>query len=139
MQTWYPDALSNMLFLAVAGKPAAADQALYNRLVVQFDQNDQADRPTAIDDTSQYMWWAMAGESFGEPQMAMHFIQEYVSIEGKNNPQALASTAGELILTLTYQWNQTLWPQSSVRQTGLVGIVGRALVPDGLQDHHRRV
>jgi hypothetical protein len=50
-----------------------------------------------------------AGESVGEPQMAMHFIQEYVSIEGKNNPQALASTAGELILALTYQWNNTLW------------------------------
>jgi hypothetical protein len=55
------------------------------------------------------MCWTMAGERVGEPQTAAHFIQEYVSIECKNNPQALASTAGELILALTYQWNNTLW------------------------------
>ena len=51
----------------------------------------------------------MAALRMGEPQTANHFIQEYLSVEGKNNPNALASTLGELILNLTYGWNNTLW------------------------------
>jgi hypothetical protein len=109
MQTWYPDALSNVLFLSAVGQPTQQDRALFDRLVVQFDGNDQVNRPTAIDDTSQYTWWAMAAFRVGEPQVAAHFVQEYVSVEGQNNPDTLAFTAGNLIRILSYDWNGTLW------------------------------
>lgn len=114
LQTWYPDALSNVLPLAIVGgmagrQPPQGDRALFDQLVTQFDVNDQADRPTAIDDTLQYTWWAMAALQVGEPQTAARFVREYVSIEGQHNPATLASTAGQLIRILSYGWDQSLW------------------------------
>jgi hypothetical protein len=109
LRSWYPDALSSILLLAQIGQPTATDKALFDRLVTQFDTNDQADRPTALTDTPQYMWWAQAALQVGEPEQAAHFVAEYRSIEGAMNPATFAITAGHLIRVLSYPYDGHLW------------------------------
>ena len=109
LDSWYPDALSSVLLLAQVGHHTSADQALFDRLVTQFDVNDQADRPTSLTDTPQYMWWAQAAERVGEPQQARHFVAEYRSIEGARNPGTFAITAGHEIRVLAYTDPNSLW------------------------------
>jgi len=109
LSSWYPDALSSILLLAHTGRPTDADRTLFNRLVTQFDTNDQAHRPTALTDTPQYMWWAQAALRVGEPKASAHFVDEYYAIEGKRNPGTFAITAGHLIRALTYSYDGSLW------------------------------
>jgi hypothetical protein len=55
------------------------------------------------------MWWAQAALVVGEPDVAQHFVDEYTSIEGENNPATFALTAGHLIRVLAYPQLQSLW------------------------------
>lgn len=71
--------------------------------------NDRADRPTALTDTPQYMWWAQAALRVGEPARARHFVAEYRSIEGTDNPATFAITAGHFIRVLSYPYDGHLW------------------------------
>lgn len=107
LQRWFPDALASVLTVSHLGN--RGDAALYDRLVQQFDVDQAAERPTAFNDTPQYMWWAQAALRVGDPGRARHFVAEYESIEGRNNPATLAITAGHLVRVLTFGWDHSLW------------------------------
>lgn len=113
LQTWYPDALSDVLMLGILGggpgEPAGGDAALLRRLVQQFDVQQAAQRPTDIVDTQMYLWWAMAGLATRQPAIAAHFVNEYTDIEGAANPATLPFTAAHLIRVLCFGYDGALW------------------------------
>ncbi|SEE40547.1 Ig-like domain-containing protein [Jiangella alba] len=113
LDTWYPDALSNVLPLGVIGggpgQPDGGDAALLRRLVQQFDVERDDTRPTHINDTQMYLWWAMAGLTTGQPELARHFAGRYDDAEGVGNPAALGFAAAHLIRVLSFPYDDTLW------------------------------
>ncbi|TDW24257.1 Ig-like domain-containing protein [Kribbella kalugense] len=107
LEHWFPDALASVLPLSHIGGPG--DLPLFQQLVQKFDVGQADQRPLAINDTPQYMWWAQAALRVGDPAAAQHFVDEYLSIEGRRNPATLAITAGHLIRILTFDRDHSLW------------------------------
>lgn len=111
--TWYPDALSNVLMLGVVGggpgQPDGGDAALLRRLVQQFDVERADTRPTHINDTQMYLWWAMAGLTTEQPDLTAHFVDEFTAVEGDDNPATLGFTAAHLIRVLSFPYDDVLW------------------------------
>ncbi|MFG3690243.1 Ig-like domain-containing protein [Micromonospora sp. NPDC047740] len=113
LETWYPDALSNVLMLGVLGggpgQPAGGDGELLRRLVQAFDVEQAGVRPTSTLDTPMYLWWAMAAVATGQPKLARHFVDEYTEVEGPANPATLGFGSAHLIRVLSFPYDGSLW------------------------------
>ncbi|MEW6227107.1 MAG: hypothetical protein AB1700_03295, partial [Bacillota bacterium] len=110
MDTWYPDALSNILFLAVAGsRDNSLDRDIFDMLCDRFYVKQRKPMPSGIADNTQYLWWAMAAYQVGRDQAATCFIEEFAKREGMCNKETLPVSAGHLIRVLSFPLDRSLW------------------------------
>ena len=110
MDTWYPDALSNILFLAVAGnKDNSLDRGIFDMLYDRFYVKRRKPMPSGVADNGQYLWWAMAAYQVGNDQAAASLIEEFARREGMRNKETLPVSAGHLIRVLSFPVDQSLW------------------------------
>lgn len=110
MDTWYPDALSNILFLAVAGsRDNSLDRDIFDMLYDRFYVKQRKPMPSGIVDNPQYLWWAMAAYQVGRDQAATRLIEEFAKREGMRNKETLPVSAGHLIRVLAFPLDRSLW------------------------------
>ncbi len=110
MDTWYPDALSNILFLAVTGSTDnSLDRDIFDMLYDRFYVKQRKPMPSGVTDNTQYLWWAMAACQVGRDQAATGLIEEFAGREGMRNTETLPVSAGHLIRVLSFTLDRSLW------------------------------